>query len=260
MRPTRPLPPSQSWRPARNRGNGPPRTHGQGDPQLTTGSDRGCRDVPLKAPPLQAGRDSTGPRHRHRPPGQLGPYATGLPIPAAMQLNRRGAEDAPHQWGHDADDPGADEEMTEASGPQRSSASQPTAASCSMSAQQQPSSGNVPEGHLGTTQGHPSPTGTTPDQDQRTMPLPAPRPPQRRNTDLFDEAELRAVYNIHANTSLCGLVAALREHLQDINPNRLFAVVALPQAASTDISLWQLQALVTPGMQIADDLDLVLQH
>ena len=53
---------------------------------------------------------------------------------------------------------------------------------------------------------------------------------------------------------LCGLVAALRRHLQDVNPNRLFAVVPLPHAASTDISVRQLHALVTPGMQIADDL------
>ena len=31
-------------------------------------------------------------------------------------------------------------------------------------------------------------------------------------------------------------------------------MVPLPQAASTDISVRQIQALVTPGMQIADDL------
>ena len=86
------------------------------------------------------------------------------------------------------------------------------------------------------------------------MPPPPPRPPQRRDTDLFDEAELRTVYGIHANTPSCGLVAALQEHLQDVNPNRLFAVVPLPHAASTDISLRQLQALVNPGMQSADYL------
>ena len=114
--------------------------------------------------------------------------------------------------------------------------------------------GNVPEGHLDTTPGHPSPTGTTADQDRETMPPPPTRPPQRRNTDIFDEAELRAVYDIHANTTPCGLLAALRGHLQDFNPNRLFAVVPLPHAASTDIAVWQLQALVNPGMQIADDL------
>ena len=83
-------------------------------------------------------------------------------------------------------------------------------------------------------------------------PLP-PRPPQRRNTDLFDEAELRAVYDMHANTAPCRLVAALWKHLQDVSPNSLLAVVPLPHAASTDISVRQLQALVNP-MQIADDL------
>ena len=85
------------------------------------------------------------------------------------------------------------------------------------------------------------------------MPPPPPRPQQRRNTDLFVEAELRAVYDIHANRSSCGLVAALPEHLQDVNLNRLFAVVPLAHAASTHIPMRQLQAPVTPGMQIADD-------
>ena len=78
------------------------------------------------------------------------------------------------------------------------------------------------------------------------MPPSPLRPPQRRNTDLFDKAELRAVYDIHANTPSCGLVAVLREHLQDVNQNRLFAVVPLPHAASTNISVRQLQALVGP--------------
>ena len=48
-----------------------------------------------QGPPPQAGRNDTGPRHGHRPPHQMGPYATGLPTPAATQPNRRGAEDAP---------------------------------------------------------------------------------------------------------------------------------------------------------------------
>ena len=64
----------------------------------------------------------------------------------------------------------------------------------------------------------------------------------------------RAVYEIHANTPSCGLVAALEEHLQDVNPNRLFAVVPLLHAASTEISVGQLQALADPGMLITDDL------
>ena len=144
--------------------------------------------------------------------------------------------------------------MTETSGPQKSADSPPTAASCSMSQERVPSTGDVPGGHLGTTPGHPSPTGTTLDQDRETMPSPPPRAPQRRNNDPFDDAELRAVYGIHATTPSSGLLAALQEHLQDINANRLFAVVPLPQAATTDIFVRQLQALVTAGTQIADDL------
>ena len=49
-------------------------------------------------------------------------------------------------------------------------------------------------------------------------------------------------------------MAALREHLHDVNPNRLFAVVPLPHAATTEIFVRQLQALVTRGTKISDDL------
>ena len=45
------------------------------------------------------------------------------------------------------------------------------------------------------------------------MPQPAPGPPQRRNTDPFDDAELRVLYGIYAAAPSSGLVAALREHL-----------------------------------------------
>ena len=83
---------------------------------------------------------------------------------------------------------------------------------------------------------------------------PAPRPPQRRNTELFDGGELWTIYNIHTDTPPCRLVAALQRHLQDINPKRLFAVVPLPHATSTNTPVRQLEALITPGMQIADDL------
>ena len=48
-------------------------------------------------------------------------------------------------------------------------------------------------------------------------------------------------------------MAALQRHLQDVSPNRL-ATVPLPHTASTDTSVRQLQAIVTPGMQITDDL------
>ena len=144
--------------------------------------------------------------------------------------------------------------MTETSGPQESDDPLPAASTCSMPQQQEPSTGYVPGGHPGTTPGHPSPTGATPDQDRETMPPPAPRPPQRRNTDPFGDAELRALYGIHATTLSSELVAALREHLQNVNPSRLFAVVPLPHAATTKIFVRQLQALVTPGTQITDDL------
>ena len=86
------------------------------------------------------------------------------------------------------------------------------------------------------------------------MPPPPPRPPQRRNTGPFDNAELRALYGIHATAPCSELVPALREHLQDGNLSKLFDVVPLPHAATTEIFVRQLQALVTLGTQITDDL------
>ena len=49
-------------------------------------------------------------------------------------------------------------------------------------------------------------------------------------------------------------MAALQEHLQDVNPSSLFAVVPLLHAVTTNIFVRQLQVLVTPGTQITDDL------
>ena len=83
---------------------------------------------------------------------------------------------------------------------------------------------------------------------------PPPRPPQQRDTGPFDDAELRALYGIHATTPPSELVAALWEHLHDVNPNRLFAVVPLPHAATSQIFVRQLQTLVSHGTQISDDL------
>ena len=114
-----------------------------------------------------------------------------------------------------------DRGLTEASGPQESGGPPPTTAFRPMSPQQSPSTGSVPEGHLDTTPGHPPPTGTTPHHDRENMPPPPPRPPQRRNMDLSEEEELRAIYDTHANTTRCGLVAALRGNLQNVNQNRL---------------------------------------
>ena len=65
---------------------------------------------------------------------------------------------------------------------------------------------------------------------------------------------LRALYGNHPTTPSSELVAALREHVHDVNPNRLFAMVPLPHAATTEIFVRQLQVLVTPGTQILDDL------
>ena len=86
------------------------------------------------------------------------------------------------------------------------------------------------------------------------MPPPPPRPPQQRGTGPFDEAELRALYDIHASTPSSELVNTLREHLRNVDPNRLFAVVPLPHAPTTQIFVPQLQALVTSGTQVSDDL------
>ena len=67
--------------------------------------------------------------------------------------------------------------MTETFGPQESRDPLAAAAACSMTQQREPSTGIVPRGLPGTTLGHPSPTGGTPDQDRETMPPPPPRPP-----------------------------------------------------------------------------------
>ena len=124
----------------------------------------------------------------------------------------------------------------------------------SMPQQQEPSLEDAPGGHPGTTSRHPSPTSPKLDQDRVTMPPAPPWPPQQRVTGPFGDAELRALYGIHATTPSSELVAALREHLHDVNPNRLFAVVLLQHAATTESFVRQLQALVTPGTQISDDL------
>ena len=147
---------------------------------------QGVGGQPPQHPAQRAGRDDTVPGHGHRPPDQPGPCTTGFPIPAATRPNSQGAEDASQQQEHDASGPGADAKMTETSGPQESSDVLPDAATCSMPQQREPFTGYVPGGHPGTTPGHPSTTGATPDQDRETMPPPPPRPPQRRNTGPFD--------------------------------------------------------------------------
>ena len=144
--------------------------------------------------------------------------------------------------------------MTGASGPQESAGPLPAATTCLLPQQQEPSTEYLPGGHPGTTSRHPSLTSAAQDQDRVTMPPPAPRPPQQRGTGPFDDAEMRALYDIHASTPSSELVATLREHLCDVDLNRLFAVIPLPHAATTEIFVRQLQALVTPGTQVSDDL------
>ena len=144
--------------------------------------------------------------------------------------------------------------MMGTAGPQESPGPLPAATPCSVPQQQEPSTEYVPGGHPGTTSRHPSPAGAALDQDRVAMPPAAPRPPQQRGAGPFDDAELRALYGIHASTPSSELVATLREHLRDVDPNRLFAVVPLLHAATTEIFVRQLQALVTPGAQVSDDL------
>ena len=107
--------------------------------------------------------------------------------------------------------------MTETSDPQESGDPLQAATTCSAPKQQEPSTKYAPRGHPGATSWHPSPTSATLDQDRMTMPPPAPRPPQQSGTGPSDDAELRALYGIHATTPSSELVAALREHLRDVN-------------------------------------------
>ena len=172
---------------------------------------QGVGGQPPQHPRPRAGRDDTGPRHGHPPPDQQGPCTTGIPTPAATQPNLQGAEGASQQREQDASGPGADAEMTETSDPQESRDQLPAAATCSMPQQREPSTGYVPGRHPGGNPAHPSPTSATPDQDRETMPPPAPRPPQPRSTSPFDDAELRALYGIHATTPSNKLVAALQD-------------------------------------------------
>ena len=47
-------------------------------------------------------------------------------------------------------------------------------------------------------------------------------------------------------------MATNREHLGDVDPNRLFAVVPVPHATTTEIFVRKLHALITPGAQVSD--------
>ena len=112
----------------------------------------------------------------------------------------------------------------------------------------------MPEKHPGTISRHPSPAGATLDQNRVAMPPPPPRPPQQRGAGPFEDAELRALYGIHASTPSSKLMANLRGHLRDVDLNTLLAVVPLAHAATTEAFVRQLKALVNPGAQVSDDL------
>ena len=144
--------------------------------------------------------------------------------------------------------------MTGTCGPQESAGPLPAATPCSVPQQQEPSTKYVPEKHPGTISRHPSPAGATLDQDWVAMPPPPSRPPQQRGAGPFDDAELRALYGIHASTPSSKLMATLRGHLRDVDLNRLFAVVPLAHATTTEAFVRQLKALVNPGAQVPDDL------
>ena len=96
------------------------------------------------------------------------------------QPNHRDTRDTPQQQVHGAGGPGADEEITEASGLQESDGPPPTTAFHPTSPQQKASTGGVPEEHPDTAQGNPSPAGTTPDEDREGMP---PQTPQTTITE-----------------------------------------------------------------------------
>ena len=134
-----------------------------------------CRSASLTDPAATVPRSHQEPRGDHTEPARGPPRE---PLALSHQAHRhRDYAALGARTENTAGDPGADKEMTEASGPQESGGPPPTSASHPMTLQQEPSAETVPEGHPDTAPGHTSPTGTTPDQDQETMPPPPPRPP-----------------------------------------------------------------------------------
>ena len=205
------------------------------------------------ANPLSGGPHTADTRPRE-PAADQSPAQGAGGQPPPQPRGRQATEDTSRQPGHDTSGPKADTEMTGTSGPQESPGPLPAATPCSAPDQQEPSTEYAPGGHPGTISRHPSPAGAALDQDRMAIPPPPPRPPQQGGAGPFDDAELRALYGIHASRPSSELVATLRGHLRDVDPNRLFAVVPLPHAATTRIFVRQLQVLVTPGAQVSDDL------
>ena len=228
----------------------------QGDPRQAAdeASSSSAASLPGSAAnPLSGGPHATDTRPRE-PAADPSPAQGAGGQPPPQPRNRQATEGTSRQPGHNASGPRADTEMTGSSGPQESAGPLPAATPCLVPQQQEPYTEYVPGGHPGTTSRHPSPAGAALDQDRVAMPPPPPRPPQQRGAGPFDDAELRALYDIQPSTPSSEPVATLREHLRDVDPNRLFTVVPLPHAATTEIFVRQLQALVTPGAQVSDDL------
>ena len=210
---------------------------------------------PAHPPPPSQGQRPTHCREDHTPRTR---DQRSLRRTQALRKERGGSPPrspvAAKPQGHDASGPRADTEVTGTSGPQASPGPLLAVTPCLVPQQQEPSTEYVPGGHPDTTSRHPSPAGAKLDQDRVAMPPPPPRPLQQRGVGPFDDAELRALYGIHASMPSSELVATLGEHLRDVDPNGRFAVVPLPHAATTEIFVRQLQALVTPGTQVSDDL------
>ena len=194
------------------------------------------------ANPLSGGPHAADTRRRE-PAADPSPAQGAGGDPPPQPRGRQATEDTSRQPGHDASGRRADTEMTGASGPQESPGPLPAATPCSVPQQREPSTEYLPWGHPGTISRHPSPAGAMLDQDRMAMPPPAPRLPQQEGAGPFDDAELRALY-----------ASTLLGHLCDDDLNRLFAVVPLPHAETTRIFVRQLQALVTPGAQVSDNL------
>ena len=213
----------------------------QADPCQTAGETSSSSAASLPgsaADPLPRGPHARDTRPREPAPDPSPTQGAGGQ-PSPQSRSRQATEGTSRQPGHYASGPRADTEMTGTSSPQEPAGPLPTATPCSMPRQREPPTEYVPGGHPGATSRHPSPADAALDQDRVVMPPPPPRPPQQRGTGPFDEAELRALYDIRASTPSGELVATLHEHLRNVNRNRLFAVVPLPHAPTTEIFVRQ---------------------
>ena len=168
------------------------------------------------ADPLPRGQHATDTRPREPAPDPSPTQGAGKQ-PSPQSRSRQATEGTSRQPGHDASGPRADTETTGTSSPQEPAGPLPTATPCSMPRQRELPTEYVPGGQPGATSRHPSPADAALDEDRVAMPPPPPRPPQQRGTGPFDDAELKALYDIHASTPSSELVASLREHLRSVD-------------------------------------------